>query len=536
MKITTILAALIITSAFFGLENLSGQFAGNFRDEVELKLIKHQYSQAEKHYKKEEYTEAIYYYQKLRDKSISPDSLRRNLAYSYYHVNNMNSAEATFRSLVKNDEATGTDIYYYAQTLRANKKYKEADKWMKKYRSIKGDDRRADLQAGKLDDIKELYKTKKYSVSPVYFNSPYSDFGAFVHEGEILFTSGRDEGDIIKYQEVRKGDPYLDVYSTSVERPVDYKSPKVLSKGLNSRFHDGPMCYSSNGQEVYLTRNGFNRGMPAYSENKQNNFMIYFARITTKGWDKLELLPFNNADYSCGHPSISADGKKLYFASNMSGGQGGSDIYYVERTAESWGEPVNLGPDVNTPGDEMFPFINHDGVLYFASDGHLGLGGLDIFKAQPGGKDMYTVSNMGYPLNSSADDFSIFIDKDSDVGYFASNRKGGRGDDDIYKFVELNEEGADLKLTVVVKDKETGITLPNVELVITNLESNETIKEASNNKGLVSTYVSHDFKYKLSATKAYYKLSEMEWKANKARARDNNLQLEIMLIEENEEL
>jgi len=418
----------------------------DIRKNIDSRLTTYNHTRADKYFEGLSYIKAIEKYGKVLERNFSPDSLLRKLAISYFKIGDTRNAEIIFKKLVTKSESESLDIYYYAQSLKYNEKYDEADIWIKKYRSIKNDDSRGELQYQAAPLIKDIYSVEKYKIDTVRFNSKYSDFGAVVYNNKIFFASGRNDKAIIQYNYSWKGDPFLDVYQTYVEDTL--AKPKIITKGLNSRFHDGPIFFSDKSEEVYITRNDFKSGLPRYSGKKENNFKLYWAKKTKDKWGELEEMPFNSKEYSCGHASVSIDGKVIYFASDMPGGYGGSDIYYSIRTSNGWDTPVNLGPKVNTEGDEMFPFIGRDGDLFFTSNGHIGLGGLDIFIARLDLNNNYIICNMGYPLNSSSDDFSFYLEGNGEQGYFASNRSGGKGDDDIYKFTILQKTYPQIGTTI----------------------------------------------------------------------------------------
>lgn len=521
--------ALIIFLVVVKPTTVQANFFSNIKAEIDSIIIKTMHKQADKKFYSLSYAEAINKYEHVMEKGFSPDSLKRNLAISYFKINDTKKAEALFAELVSDNEATDNDIYYYAQSLKYNKKYEEADKWIEKYRKLDSKDSRGELQYDAEPVIREILSKERYKVEPVYFNSEYSEFGAVVKDDEIIFTSGRNDQAIIQYEYSWKDRPYLDIYETPVEKPAIYSKADILTKGINSRFHDGPVCYSPDKQEIFLTRSSFNHGLPTYSEKKENHFMLYSAKLSDKGWGKMTELPFDSKNYSCGHPSVSADNSTLYFASDMPGGYGGSDIYYSNRIDSGWSEPVNMGKDINTEGDEMFPFISDAGELYFASNGHLGLGGLDIFMAEKKSDGKYTIVNMGYPLNSSADDFSFYLLPDGTEGYFASNRDGGKGDDDIYKFTILNKPSALLTLTGTTIDKKTGKVLTNSDVVIVDSEGKELFKGKSDSQGKVQFEGKPDNTYHIKASLTDYTESSLDIMADKSKADNGVFEYKIPL-------
>lgn len=518
----------IIVALLVAANNLkAGNFFGNLKAEIDTVIINIHHKQAIKKFEGLAYVKAISKYEKLVEKGFSPDSLRQNLALSYLKVNETVKSEELYSVLVANNEAETMDYYYYAQALKYNKKYDEADKWIEKYRELKNEDSRGELQYEAAPIIKEIYSEEKYKIEPAYFNSEYSEFGATVEGDMVIFTSGRKDQSIIQYEYSWKGKPYLDVFAANVEKQVLYKEPELLSKGINSRFHDGPIQYGPEGNEVFITRNNFQYGMPKYSEKKENHFKLYVRKKSNDKWGDVEELLFNSDEYSCGHPAISTDNTRLYFASDMPGGFGNSDIYYVTRTNEGWSEPINLGASINTEGDEMFPFVSAAGQLYFSSNGHLGLGGLDIFIAEEIGESKYQIQNMGYPLNSSSDDFSFYLMKNDHDGYFASNREGGKGDDDIYKFKMLNKPTFSFTLVCTTIDNKTGDAIPSADVSITVEDGKELYLGKSDSKGLVEMEVNPGETYNISALKEKYSETNFAFLADKSKAENNTVYVDI---------
>ncbi len=506
-------------------------FPGNLKAEIDTLLITRQNKQADKKFENLAYVKAIGKYEKLISKGFSPDSVRRNLAIAYFKLNQTKKSEELFNKLIISNEAKAKDLYYYAQSLKYNQKYDEADVWIEKYKELKENDSRGKLQYGAAPVIKDIIQNEKYGIEPVYFNSEFSDFGAVVFENQLVFTSSRKEQAVIKYEYSWNEEPYLDIFSAPINKPGIFKGPELLSKGINSRYHDGPVCYSSDGQEVFVTRNNFELGLPKYGRDKENHFMLYSGRRNDKGWNELKELPFNSPEYSCGHPSLSSDGQKLYFASDMPGGFGGSDIYVVEKTDSGWAAPVNMGGDINTEGDEMFPFISQSGILYFASNGHMGLGGLDIYMASRTPDGSYGIQNMGYPMNSSSDDFSLYLLSNETQGYFASNRPGGKGEDDIYQFTMLERPQESINLTGTTKNQKTKEIIPDARVIILDYEGNVVLNRLSDAKGQVTAQVTPGLYYAISAEKNGYGSINFKWLADKTQAKNDALTLDILLPE-----
>ncbi len=527
---------LLAVTFFLGLAgNLcASEFFANLKAEYDTLTYKITVKQADKKYEGLFYVKAINKYKKVVNKGFTSDSVLRNLGISYLKVNQTDKAEDILKMLINSNEAIPSDYYFYAQALKYNQKYEEADKWVGKYKSLCSNDSRGELQYKAEPVIKDLLSLEKYAIKPVSFNSEYSDFGAVVLDSFLVFTSGRKDQGIIQYDYSWKEDPYLDIFSVKEENHGLLSKTELLSKGINSRFHDGPICYSTDGEEVFVTRNVFHYGVPKYSEEKENHFQLYYGTKDGAGWSELEALPFNSSEYSCGHPSISSDNQTLYFASDMPGGYGGADIYMVQRVDSGWGNPQNLGADINTEGDEMFPFISNKGTLYFSSNGHLGIGGLDVFMAEKVGDNSYGVLNLGAPLNSSADDFSFYLKADGVNGYFASNRSGGKGDDDIYKFEILAETVLMMQLVGTTKNRETNEIIPNANVAVIDDSGKEILKIQSNDEGDFTCKVAPGRYYTISATKDKHTPAELNLMADKAKAENNIQKVDVLLDEEHE--
>ncbi len=468
---------------------------GQIIAKVDTALIKMKERKADLLFSKSAYAKAIEIYEELATEGFEPDSLRRNLGIAYYKISDTQRAEATLKPLAEGANATAADYYFYSAALKFNGRYDEADRWLDKYLSIDSTNQIARNQKDAAPFIHKLLEKERYKIAPVPFNSTYSDFGAVPYENEIIFTSARPDESIIKREDAWKDAPYFTLFSINKEMSSDVKA-KHFTRKLNTIYHDGPICFNADQTEIFVTRNNYRYHLPRKDKAGVNNLKILTAKKTVTGsWGKLEELPFDSDNYSSGHPSLSADGNTLYFASDMPGGYGKTDIYYVTRTDKGWSAPVNLGPEINTEGDEMFPFIGTNDLLYFSSTGHMGMGGLDIFVARKDKNGHYSVKNMGYPLNSSADDFSFFLNKDGKTGFFASNRTGGVGDDDIYSFTITDPISFALELQGTTADIDTKEWLSNVTVT---LKSN-----ASDDSEQVKTGDTHEFKFELEPEMTY---------------------------------
>ncbi len=466
-------------------------------------VIRNQHKRANKDFDNMAYIRAIEKYEKLLRREIGGDTLKSKLATAYYKVGKTQLAEPLFNEVIAGSYFTADDVYFYSQTLKYNEKYNEADKWMNKYREMRGDDSRSDIQHNNAPKIFEIVDQERYKVNEVNFNSSHADFGAVVVGDQIVFSTARNDERIIRREYAWNETPYLDIYRMKKDAGA-LATAKLLSPKLSSPYHDGPACFTVDGNEIYFTRNNYNKFVKKSSTkviehigvvNKAvlkksatgvNNLMIMHAKKVGGEWTYPEGLPFNSYEFSCGHPCLTPDNKTLYFTSDMPGGFGGSDIYKVSINEDGFGEPINLGAEINTEGEEMFPFLHHNGQLYFCSNGQLTLGGLDVFVATQ--KDgVYKVKNMGHPLNSSKDDFSFFLEEDGVHGYFASNREGGKGDDDIYQFEILDQIKFSKPLKGRLTNKNTGLIIANTPVELYNAEGVVIANLTTDFQGMVST-------------------------------------------------
>ncbi|WP_298553437.1 OmpA family protein [uncultured Algibacter sp.] len=375
-------------------------------------------------------------YHDLINEGINTDYAIRQLADSYAYLRNPDSAVVYYEKAVKQNHVPIEYYYNYSQALRGIKDYETSRTWMKQYKEAGGNIQEK-LFSKDSDFLNAIFNAKKqYFLKDVKFNSKFSDFGAYQHGEKIYFASARDEGDFKKHLNAWDEEPFLNIYAINKTSKDSLKGNKSKLKGkVNSVYHDGPLTITKDGKTMYFSRTDFIKNVLGRNGEGISNLKIYKASLVDGKWENIKELPFNSNHYSNAHPALSADETKLYFASDKSGGKGGSDIYYVDINNGSFGKPKNLGSIVNTNKNEKFPFINSEGALFFSSDGHPGLGLLDIYgTVSDENKNIVSIINLGTPVNSSKDDFSFFMNSDGLSGYFASNRKGGAGSDDIYAY------------------------------------------------------------------------------------------------------
>ena len=427
----------------------------------------------------------------------------RKLADSYYNIFDTKNAEKWYAKIVKKDDSANT-IYKYAQMLKANEKYKEFNKWMNKFSEISPIDSRAiayKKTPNYIDRIVE--KGNKFNIQNLSINTEYSEFGSTIFNNKFYFLSSRNKK---RKSYGWNNEPFLDIYSSFINENGSYLEP-MLIEDLNSKYHEGILSFSKDGQTVYFTRESYYEKEYVKDESsntKYSQLYIYKATRSKNSWVSIEALSINNPNYSNKNPMLDSNGDYLYFSSNMPGGFGLYDIYRVKINDDgSLGSTENLGQNINTEGQEGFPFLGENNTLYFSSDGHLGLGGLDVFYSKNIDNKWSNVRNLGLPVNSGADDFSFMLMGDN--GYVSSNRSvsEAKGKDDIYALKKIKPL-CDLLLESVIVDSKSNkpINLANTSISDgTGLINNSKI---TNNRGIVEYILECENKVKLIVSKDGY--------------------------------
>jgi len=397
---------------------------------------------AEIYFGKLAYKNAIELYERVLEKNPKDLNAKLRIAECYMAMNDPVNAIHWYDDVMKEAELGPKHKYNYAQALSSLGNYDEAYKWYQYYSSEIPDDPRGKSKLDFLQNI-NFYRRDStlYFIKSLSFNSTNSDFGAVPYEDGLVFLSSRDEDLFIKYDDTGEelgtdsdAEAPLDLYFAQYNDSI-YLQPRKLNPLINSKFNEGPLAFYHHSRKVIFTRNNYLHFKKGFSSDGKIKLKLYESvRDGKDNWLTPESFPYNNDDYSTAHPSLSSDDQTLYFSSDMPGGYGGSDIYYCKWENGSWGQPVNLGPEINTAGDEMYPFISDDDNLYFTSDGHGGFGGMDIYRSYRLSDLFGHVENLGFPINTNSDDFSFYLNEDGRSGYFASNRPGGLGEDDVYSF------------------------------------------------------------------------------------------------------
>ncbi len=450
---------------------------------------------ADKLYNRYEYVSAAQEYLKLVEKGKGDGYIYNQLADLYYNMFNTAEAAKWYEKAVETNQ--DPEMYYrYAQMLKANGKYAESNVQMQKFASLVPADTRAILFNENPNYIPRLLdKHKSFDVSVMDIGSDKSEFGGVLYNNIFYFTSARS-GSRKEYGWNKE--PFLDIYK------ADYNDDGTITNALpitqlNSKYHDGPISISVDGNTAYFGGDSFRESEFEKDKAKKlklgrNN--IFKSVKEGDKWGKVVSLSFNSTEYSTSNPSLSRDGKTLYFSSDMPGGLGGVDIWKVAVNEDgSYGTPENLGAKVNTAGYESFPFIADDNTtLYFASSGLPGLGGSDVYQINLASGD---ATNLGSPVNTEKDDFSFSFNKDKNLGFFSSNRNGN---DDFFKAIPI----CAVPVTTIVTDATTGAILANASVAIVDDKSNVIATEMSNDKGEVVYKVECDKSYTIQASKEGY--------------------------------
>ncbi|MFN8308494.1 MAG: OmpA family protein [Chitinophagales bacterium] len=451
---------------------------------------------ADRYFKAFNFSEAADAYRAAMKKNPNDMSIKERLARTYVLLDDHVNAEALYGEIVKVPNSQAINKLYYGLELRANGKYDQAAAAFTEYAQINPGDGRGKELANGADKMTALaVDSKVFTISPLpNINSAANDMGAGFWKDGIVFSSNKGRGAAVLRTDVWTGRNFYEMYASS----GDNAGRKL--KGVNGKYHEGPATFTPDGKEMYFTRSNYVKSKVKKSKDKIVKLKIMHANWNeAKGkWENVTEVPFSNNEYSVGHPTLSKDGRRMFFMSDMPGGYGETDLYVSYKDGINWGPPINLGKNVNTAGREMFPFMAEDGTLYFSSDARTGLGGLDIYSANYSGGEWNGVQNLGAPVNTKSDDFGFIIDAKNENGYLTSNRAGGKGEDDIYKF---KKEGITLCGTVV--DARSNAPLPGSEVKLfegTELKATKT----AGAKGDFCFQALPNKSYKVNATQKEY--------------------------------
>ncbi|MDP5229123.1 MAG: OmpA family protein [Cellulophaga sp.] len=469
---------------------------------------------ADLYFEKMWYAEAAELYElALEDKKNYSFEVLKKAGDAYYFNTNMEKAFYYYDILYKNyEEYMSSDNYFkYAHTLKGTGKYAKAKRLMRIYNKMEAKSSESiDLENDTPNEVildKIMNAPVKFNIKNIDINSEFSDFSPMFYESDkVVYASSKDSSTFVTRKYKWNDQPFLDLYVSKVnEENAELKEAVKFSKKINSKYHEASVAFSPDNKTMYFTRNNYGKKLKR-DDNGINHLKLYKSTKIGEEWSEATELPFNSDNYSTGHPALSADGKKLYFVSDMPGSIGETDIFVVDVSEDGiYSEPRNLGSKINTEKKELFPFITGT-KLYFSSDGHIGMGGLDVYESIYDDEGFQEAVNAGKPINSNKDDFSYIINEKDQTGYFASNREGGKGDDDIYSFKLLTpEKTTNAAIAGIVTELVTGDYLPKAMVMLLD-ENNIKLREmeTEDDGSFVFSDLESDKKYILRTNKDEY--------------------------------
>jgi outer membrane protein OmpA-like peptidoglycan-associated protein len=470
-------------------------------------------SKADKKYDNYAYIDAIKTYERVSGKGYKSAEMYQKLGNAYFFNAELDKAAKWYGELFALTSDVDPEYYYrYAHCLRSIGENDKANEMLKLYNE-KSD--KPDKGETYIKEINYLDKIKansgRYKIKDAGVNSQYSDYGSSFYNGKLVFTSSRDTGSLGQRKHTWTDQYFTNLYASNLTGDsLTPGSPQKFSKSVKSKFHEASAVFTNDGNTMYFTRNNYLEGKKGKDGNKVTLIKIYKASFVKNDWGNIVELPFNSDNYSTAHPALSADEKTLYFASDMPGTLGESDIFKVSINGDgTYGTPENLGKTINTAGKETFPFVTDDNEIYFASDTHSGLGGLDIFVSEMKTDGTFgAVQNVGADVNSPKDDFAYLINTKNRIGFFSSNRDNGKGYDDIYQFLETRPIKCKYELNGVITELTTGEILPNSKMSLYDDQHKLLKTTESDDKGYYSFDIEGEKTFSVRAEKEEYTTTE----------------------------
>ncbi|CAM3587038.1 hypothetical protein FSS13T_22510 [Flavobacterium saliperosum S13] len=423
------------------------------------------------------YMDVVKIYEKAVLKGYGSNEIYQKLGDAYYFNAVYPMANKWYAKALEATTPIDPEYYFrYAQSLKSVGEQQKANEYLSKFSEIKNNDSRAIRFREQASTDASVKNHNEYVMTDAGINTEYSEYGTTFFNGELIFTSSRKNQNQTTQIHQWTKQPFSDLYSaTMVSENQLGENIRNFDALINSKHNESTAVFTKDGTTIYFTRN--NSDDKRKGGNKTNGILlkIYKATLNKGRWDNITELPFNSSEFNCAHPALSNDEKTLYFVSDRPGTLGQSDIFMVAIKEDgSYGTPVNLGKSVNTEGRESFPYITQKGQLFFASDGHPGIGGLDLFKATQNSLDGFfaNVENLGTPFNSNDDDFAYTEAPGGNYGFISSNRPGGKGHDDIYKFTKKDNSTNDtlVQLSGQITDRETGVGISQAIVSVFNDE------------------------------------------------------------------
>lgn len=466
------------------------------------------FKKAEDFYKVLAYRNALELYLHYEEKHPGHQLSTERIADCYVKLNNYSEAATWYSKLVVRPDTDPMNHYNYAQALCMIGEYEKALKAYRHYEQLQKNDGREKLKIAFLEQI-DFHRrdSNLYTVTEAWFNSDQSDFGPHYYKDGIVFVSARDRDLFIKRKSLSALNedemplntffvlPHEDVQQSEAQQvPLFYK------RELNSIYHDGPVAFFHNDKKIAFSRNTLRNGKPARDADGKINLEMFFATLDENNTlSDVTAFPYNDHSHSTGHPWVSNEGNILYFSSDRLGGYGGADLYVSYLQNGKWTEPQNLGDDINTAGDEFYPFIYKDSVMFFSSNGHGGFGGLDNFVSRIDQGSFTMPVNMSFPINTNMDDFALIIDHTGRNGLLSSDREGGKGYDDIYNF-SLNK----FTLLGTVVEKTSKLPISEATVFVRDHDGNLVDSLTTDSIGRFFTELPLDKEFVVNSKKAGY--------------------------------
>ena len=491
------------------------------------------------------YDNAAELYKEALKKEDSTEHILSRLGDCYFNISKVKEAAFWYKKAIDKYPNINSDyVYKYIQTLRAQKKYEEAIEFVKIFNKNNKKDRRIkDIEKFNLDTYSELSSTDKVyvEIENLPLNTKYSDFGSFEKDNKLYFYSTWVKDSITNEKELYElnNEPYLNIFESEItienNKKVFSNAAKLNSEINTKNDHEGLVTITNDGNTMYFTRNNVNKKEKRrYNKSGSSNLKLYKATKVDNTWTNIEELPFNNENFDFTAPTLTPDNKTLIFSSNMDTGYGQTDLYKVAINDDgTFGEPINLGPKINTEGNEKFPFVAKDSTLYFSSDANINLGLLDIFESNilKTNTDI-EVKNIGAPFNSSFDDFCYFIDTETNTGYFSSNREGGQGGDDIYAFGKLKCEQI---VKGLIRDELTNELLSKATVSLINIDGKILERYQTKEDGYYEFKIDCEKTYTILAEKPIYRPDNIEFETSAINQEEIKIDLSLKpLIIDNE--
>lgn len=481
---------------------------------------------ADKFYTDFNFSSALEYYKKADSKHPDNIYIKGRIGNCYKFLSNIKESEKWYAAVANADGSEDIFKFYYAQSLTANGKYKEA---LVMYNNYYVSIDKPEKQVASFDD-KLFTENDKYNIIVEEFNTTFEDFAPVKVKDNLYFVSNRQSDVFMQRQDVWSSRPFTQIYNVNLADTVKGKTvtAQLYNKEVSKQFHEGPMGWDRSQNDLYVTRSNYATGKkPLMGENREVNLKIFkMAYVPSEndfGSKLVDNIAFDDKNFSVCYPSITAAGDFMIFASDMPGGFGGLDLYVAENQSGTWANPLNLGDKINTPGNDAFPFIMPDGLLFFASDGHLGIGGYDLYSAELQKDGTFgEVTNLRAPLNSQYDDFGIWTNDSYSEGYFTSNRPSKFGSDDIYSFKKKA-----YMFEAKIYDSKSEQIIDSVKVILTNLDSKEKIILYTDKEGKVMNKIDPFSNYSLRVEKDGYLPEEANFSTI-----DDEVNAEIPLVKD----